>query len=437
MSVLAERLSQLAPVWRQQYRELLAEYGNAVVAEIRAGQVAGGMRGVPALLCETSLVIPTEGLRIRGISILELQDRTPEEIFYLLCTGELPTEEQHAAMRQELAQRASVPPYVWNALRALPADSHPMALLSAGLLMMERESAFRKAFEAGTPRAELWKPLLEDCLTLLGRLPTLAAGIYRLRFHGAEPNEPNPQADWASNYAAMLGLPDPEGRFRDLVRLYLVLHSDHEGGNVSALTGYTVASALSDPFYAISAALNGLAGPLHGLANQECLRFLLHIQQELGPTPDDRQLEQFLEQWLASGRVIPGYGHAVLRVTDPRFTAFRTFAQRHGLQHELIALVEQLYRIVPTVLQRQGKAKNPWPNIDAISGVLLYTHGLREFEYYTVLFGVSRAMGICAQLLVHRILDTPIMRPKSVTLEQLRTMALEHTSQPQDAGSLA
>ena len=420
---LAHRLAELAPIWQQRLRDFLSRFGSATVAHIRAEQVVGGMRGVPALLCETSLVVPEEGLRIRGLPIAQLADKTPEEIFWLLCTGELPTNEQVASLRALLAERAPVPDYVWNALRALPTDSHPMALLSLGLLAMERESVFRTAFEQGVPRAELWQFLLEDCVTLLGRIPTLAAGIYRLRFAHAEPIEPNPELDWASNFAAMLGLPDPSGQFRDLLRLYLVLHSDHEGGNVSALTGYTVASALSDPFYAVSAGLNGLAGPLHGLANQECLRFLLQLIERLGPNPNDEAVERYLWDWLAQGHVIPGYGHAVLRVTDPRFLLFRDFAQRHGLQHELIGLVEQLYRIVPQVLQRHGKAKNPYPNVDAISGALLYIYGLREFEFYTVLFGVSRALGICAQIVVHRILGTPIMRPKSLTLSELEALA--------------
>ncbi|MCS6966081.1 MAG: citrate (Si)-synthase [Candidatus Kapabacteria bacterium] len=422
-TLLRQRLETLAPQWQQQLHTLLSQHGNTPIADIRIEQVIGGMRGVPALLCETSLVIPTEGLRIRNIPITEIADRTPEAIFWLLCTGELPTAEEHDSLRQALAERATVPEYVWNVLHALPRDAHPMAMLSLGLLAMEQESAFRRAFEEGASRGELWKALLEDCLTLLGRITTLAAGIYRIRFSNADPILPDLGLDWASNFARMLGLPDPTGQFRDLVRLYLVLHSDHEGGNVSALTGYTVASALSDPFYALSAGLNGLAGPLHGLANQECLRFLLQTLEALGPQPSDDVLEQYVWNWITSGHVIPGYGHAVLRVTDPRFTIFRQFAERYHLQHELIALVNQLFQIVPRVLQRHGKAKNPWPNVDAISGSLLYIYGMREFEFYTVMFGVSRALGICAQILVHRILGTPIMRPKSLTLQELEQMA--------------
>ncbi len=426
MHPLHQRLTELAPQWQEQLQTFLAQHGTATIATLQARQVIGGMRGVPALLCETSLVVPNEGLRIRDIPIAELADRTPEEIFWLLCTGELPTAEQTAWLRQFWAEHATVPDYVWQALKALPSDSHPMAMLSLGLLAMERESAFRRAFEEGVPRAQLWHAWLEDCLMLLSRITTLAAGIYRIRFHQAEPLPPDPTLDWASNYAAMLGLPDPTGQFRDLVRLYLVLHSDHEGGNVSAMTGYTVASALSDPFYAISAGLNGLAGPLHGLANQECLRFLLQLLGKLGTSPSDEALEQELWQWLTSGHVIPGYGHAVLRVTDPRFLLFQQFAHRWQLQHELIALVDQLYRIVPQVLRRHGKAQNPWPNVDAISGVLLYVSGMREFEFYTVMFGVSRALGICAQTLIHRILGTPIVRPKSLTLQELRQLATVH-----------
>jgi citrate synthase len=218
----------------------------------------------------------------------------------------------------------------------------------------------------------------------------------------------------------MLGLPDPDGEFRNLMRLYMTLHCDHEGGNVSAFTCHTVASALSDPYYAVSAGLNGLAGPLHGLANQECLKFVLELREKFNGVPTDEELYKFAWDTLKSGHVIPGYGHAVLRVTDPRYTAFLAFGARVCPNDEVFRIVDRIFALVPGILKEQGKAKDPWPNVDAASGCLLYHFGLTEFDYYTVLFGVSRALGMCSQLILNRALGSPIVRPKSVSTNWIK-----------------
>jgi citrate synthase len=209
------------------------------------------------------------------------------------------------------------------------------------------------------------------------------------------------------------------------MRLYLTLHCDHEGGNVSAFTCHTVGSALSDAYYAVSAGLNGLAGPLHGLANQECLQFVLSVRKKFKGVPSDEQLRQYAWSTLKQGRVIPGYGHAVLRITDPRFEAFHAFGERVCAGDEIFRIVDRIFAVVPGVLREQGKAKDPWPNVDAISGALLYHFGLKEFDYYTVLFGVSRALGLCAQLILSRALGTPITRPKSVSTDWIKANTQE------------
>jgi citrate synthase len=255
---------------------------------------------------------------------------------------------------------------------------------------------------------------------MVGKLPTLAAGIYRMKFDKGPRIEPDTKLDWAGDFARMLGIPDTTGEFANLMRLYMVLHSDHEGGNVSAHTCHCVGSALSDPYYAVSAGLNGLAGPLHGLANQECLRWAIMVKEKFGGVPSDEQLKQFAWDTLNSGQVIPGYGHAVLRITDPRFDAFREFGARVCADDPYFQIVDKVFNVIPGVLKEHGKAKDPWPNVDAASGCLLYHFGLTEFEYYTVLFGVSRAMGMCSQLIVSRALGEAIERPKSVTTEWMK-----------------
>lgn len=426
MDVLKTKLSQVLPQFRAKRAALLEQYGDVSVANVTVEQIIGGMRGVPSVLCDTSSVSPTEGLRIRGIPILELTDATPEEIFFLLATGQRPSDDERRSLSALLTANATVPDEVLSVLRAMSPDAHPMAMLSAGLLAMEHRSAFRKAYEEGVPKDQLWEHTLADCITLLSSITGIAAAIYRLKFRDGKLIAPDPALDWSTNFARMLGVSD-DPAWADLVRLYLVLHSDHEGGNVSAFTGITVASALSDVFYAIAAALNGLAGPLHGLANQECLAFILDIRDRFHGVPTAEQLRDLCWERLNSGLVIPGYGHAVLRVTDPRFTAFYNFAEKYKLDHECIAIAKQLYAIVPDVLREHGKAKNPYPNVDAISGSLLYDFGMTEFTFYTVMFGVSRALGICAQILFHRMVGSAIVRPKSVTLDELEHMAQRAT----------
>ncbi|MBK9248169.1 MAG: citrate (Si)-synthase [Ignavibacteria bacterium] len=422
MELFTSRLMEMLPQLRADRAALMKEHGDLQIATVAIEQVLGGMRAVPALVCDTSSVSADEGLRIRNIPILELTDQTPEDIFFLLCTGSKPNSAEHEEIKRAFARKAEVPQYVWDVLKAMPKDSHPMVMLSVGIMALERESKYRKVYEEGGSKDALWHATLEDSITLLSGVSTIAAGIYRIRFGKGELIAPQAGLDWSANFAHMLGISD-DASFRDLIRLYLVLHSDHEGGNVSAMTSHVVSSALSDVFYSVSAGLNGLAGPLHGLANQECLRFILDLRHEFNGVPTDEQLREYTWKRLSSGQVIPGYGHAVLRVTDPRFTAFYQFAEQHNLDDDNIAIMQKLFKIVPEVLKEQGKAKNPWPNVDEASGSLLYYYGLQEFEFYTVMFGVSRAMGICSQIVFHRLFGSPIVRPKSMTLNELKKLA--------------
>jgi citrate synthase len=419
MPTLKDRLAQQIPAIRGEVRALNQMYGNRIISEVTVSQAFGGMRGVKGLVCDTSVVGPETGLSIRGFAIADLAKFLPEEVFYLLCTGELPDYEALTALQHDLRNRARVPYYVWEVLAALPEDSHPMTMFSAAILSLERESIFRRDYE-DLHKDQYWEATLEDSLELLAKLPTIAAAIYRMRARKHERIASDVTQDWGGDFAHMLGLPDPRGEFANLIRLYLTLHSDHEGGNVSAFACHTVGSALSDAYYAVSAGLNGLAGPLHGLANQECLHFVLGIREKFHGVPSDQQLHQHVWNALQEGHVIPGYGHAVLRITDPRFTAFHSFGQRVCPHDEVFRIVDRLYTLVPDILREQGKAKDPWPNVDAISGSLLYHFGLTEFDYYTVLFGVSRALGMCAQLVINRALGTPITRPKSVSTEWIK-----------------
>jgi citrate synthase len=225
--------------------------------------------------------------------------------------------------------------------------------------------------------------------------------------------------DWAGNFAHMLGYSDEQ--FMELMRLYMVIHADHEGGNVSAHTTHLVGSALSDAYLSFAAGMNGLAGPLHGLANQEVVKWILSMREEIGSdSPTKEEIEGYVRKTLSEGKVVPGYGHAVLRKTDPRFTAQMEFAKKHLQDDALVQTVWLVYETVPPILEELGKVKNPWPNVDAHSGALLVHYGMVEYEFYTVLFGVSRALGVLASLCWDRALGFSIERPKSETTESMK-----------------
>lgn len=429
--ILHDKLNEIVPVWRERVRKLIKDYGHVKVNDFTIEQVYGGMRDVEVLVTDISYVDPATGIRFRGYTIPEVLEKLPKAdgatmpyvggLYYLLLTGEIPTREQARAVEAEWQARAFVPAHVENVLRVMPDDTHPMTLFSQGVLALQTEAQFVKRYHTGMKKDEYWIPTLEDSLNLIAKLPTLAALIYCKKYSKCEMGQADPNLDWAGNFARRLSIANKE--YEDLARLYFILHSDHESGNVSAHTVHLVGSALSDAYLAFAAGMNGLAGPLHGLANQECLAWLLSVRERFGGVPTKEQLEQFANETLAAGKVIPGYGHAVLRTPDPRFVAQYEFGKKYFPDDELFRLAELVYQVVPGVLKAAGKAKNPWPNVDAISGTLQYHYGVREFDFYTVLFGVGRALGVTANLVWARALGLPIERPKSMTTAMLEEIA--------------
>jgi len=416
--MLQKILSQKINIWQEEVQMILADKGEKVISEVTVSQVYGGMRGIKGLTCETSAVSADKGLIIRGYPLSTVSHISPEEVFYLLLTGELPDPDAIVDIQDQFKLNQHVPDYIWRILEAMPKKSHPMTMLSTAIQSMQVDSIFVEKYNSGVPKTDLWKWTLEDGIKLLSVLPEIAAGIYRMRFNKGDRIKSERTLDWSGNFAHMLGFQDEN--FKKLMRLYLMLHCDHEGGNVSAFSSLTVASALSSPYLSVAAGLNGLAGPLHGLANHECLKFVLEVQEHFKGAPSKEDLKQFCWDRLDGGRVIPGYGHAVLRCSDPRFTAFIDFGEKYIKNDEVFSIVQSLFEVVPSVLKKQGKAKNPWPNVDAASGSLLYHYGLKEFNYYTVLFSISRAMGIIAQMVINRGMGIPITRPKSVTTEWIK-----------------
>jgi citrate synthase len=376
---LKERLADLVPSKQTEVKDFRAKSGDTVVGNVTVNMMYGGMRGIKGLVTETSVLDPEEGIRFRGYSIPECQkllpkapggeEPLPEGLFWLLMTGEVPTSDQVAAVSKEWADRAGVPNHVVQMLNNFPASLHPMTQFSAAITALQNESKFAQAYADGVHKATYWEHCYEDSMDLIAKLPTVAAIIYRNLYRDGKVCSIDENKDWSANFATMLGFDNPQ--FTELMRLYLTIHSDHEGGNVSAHTTHLVGSALSDPYLSFAAGMNGLAGPLHGLANQEVLVWVTQLMKEVGAEVTNDQLAEFIKSTLASGRVVPGYGHAVLRKTDPRYTCQQEFALKHLPNDPMFKLVKQLYEVVPSILQDTGKVSNPWPNVDAHSGVLL------------------------------------------------------------------
>ena len=420
MTLLKKELATQIPLIRDDIKALINENGDRQISNVTVAQAYSGLRGIKAFVCDTSSVDPDKGLIIRGIPLLDITHILPEEVLFLLLAGRLPNKNEVKDLQRDFSAHLEVPDYVWKVLSEFPDNAHPMTLFNTGIMAMQGTSVFRKKYDEGVPKAEYWEAILEDGIRLLAKLPALGAGIYRMRFNKGARIDPDPEQDWAGNFVHMTGISDDSGDFHKLMQLYFMLHCDHEGGNVSAFAAHTVASALSDPYYAVSAGLNGLAGPLHGLANQECLKFVLNIRDEFRGAPSIDELRQYCWNRLERGRVIPGYGHAVLRCPDPRFAAFIDFGKKHIHDDEVFDIVTGLFHVVPDVLKEQGKAKNPWPNVDAASGSLLYYYGLQEYNFFTVLFSISRTMGMISQMVWERALGIPITRPKSVTTDWIK-----------------
>ncbi|MDZ4159944.1 MAG: citrate (Si)-synthase, partial [Anaerolineaceae bacterium] len=341
--------------------------------------------------------------------------------YYLLLVDEMPTEAEALLVEDEWRLRGGIPGYALDVINAMPESTHPMTLFTQAVMALQTESVFAREYRNGIHKVDYWEAYLEDSLNLTAKLPAIAAYIYNKKYNGGKFIPPDPALDWSANFAHMIGKSGDE-EYKDLCRLFFVLHSDHEGANVSAHAAHLVGSALSDVYLSCAAGLNGLAGPLHGLANQECLRWLLNARDHFGGLPMREKLEAYLRGLLSAGKVIPGYGHAVLRTTDPRFTAQLDFGLKYFPNDELIKLVQLIFDVLPGLLTEQGKVKNPYPNVDAINGAMQYHYGVKEFDFYTVLFGVSRVLGYTAHLVWSRALGKPIERPKSLTTKILEDM---------------
>ncbi|MGB0862142.1 MAG: citrate (Si)-synthase [Saprospiraceae bacterium] len=427
MDHLKEKFKEKAFAQFTAMRAMLKEHGDKKVDEVKISQIFGGARGVKTMVWDTSQLDAVEGIRFRGYSIPELRELLPkveggkepmpEGLFHLMLIGEVPTKEEADFISREWSRRATVPAATLKVLDSLSPETHPMIQFIIAVNSMSDGSVFSTRYADGMSKSDYWDATYEDTMNLLARLPRIAAYIFRRSFFDGKHIEADESLDWAGNFAHMLGVSD-DPTFKSLMRLYLTIHADHEGGNASAHTAHLIGSTLSDAYLSFAGGLNSLAGPLHGLANQEVIKWITEMVEKIGTDePTKEQIATYVNETLAQGKVIPGYGHAVLRQPDPRFTAQRVFAEEYIPDGKMVNVVWKGFEVIPDILAGLGKVKNPWPNVDAHSGAILVHYGMDQFNYYTVLFGVSRAMGVLAQMCWSRAMGFALERPKSVTTE--------------------
>ncbi len=379
---------------------------SEILFQITKDHLETGMRGFPVGYCVTSMIDPQKGLYYRGRPISELAHRTPEEVIYLLYHGKDPEAEELRVFREEMHKRFRLSNAVVKHIRALPKQGHPMKLFSAALLLLG-------ALES----AEDYR---EDCLNIISKIPHLTAEVINHHAGWGDTPPPKEELGYMKNFAQMLQVPGADHQaLAEVFRLYNILHYDHGGGNLSVFVGKAVASGLEDMYGSMAAAMSALAGPRHGKANQDSLEFVQEIVDHLGEEPKEDDIKHFLHQKLEKRELIFGFGHAVLRAEDARATVFYEYAEKNFHQNPLVKTALLLRKVGPQVLKENPKISNPYPNIDAISGSMLHAAGFCFPEYYTVLFGLARCVGIAMQIVYERCearegKGTPIVRPKYI-----------------------
>jgi len=363
----------------------MSDDASKVLFEITEKHLNTGLRGIPVGTCWTSAVDPYEGVSYVGRSVKELAKLEPEAVVFLLHNKHLPSESELAAFKADLASRAAVDPAVINFLKGLPKQGHPMEWFLAGLNLLGMTGKTND--------------FQEDALNLLARSPEVIAAIFRIRSGWGEPIASKPELGLVENFVHMLGVPGGNTEaLTKLLRTFYILHMDHGGGNLSTFSGKAVASGLADMYASMGAAMAGLYGPRHGRANQDCLNFVKTVGSS---DPDD--IERFVRDRLASGGLIFGFGHAVLRAEDPRATIQYALGEDICPDDELFRTAANMRKVAVKVLKENPKITNPYPNVDAVSGTLLNASGLVDSDYYTLLFGWSRVVGISAQIVDERL----------------------------------
>lgn len=359
-----------------------------VIFEVKKEHLETGLRGYPVGYCTTSKVDPQKGLFYIDHPIIELAKMEPIEVIYMLYHGKMGEEGDIKNFYGDLEKRTNLKPEVLKTIQSMPKSGHPMKLFASAILtagMLECTGDYR-----------------EDCLNIIAKVPLIAAAV--ITHHaGWTFGENHPEKGYIENFTGLINPPKADLKMLEHVfKVFNILHYDHGGGNLSAFVGKAVCSGLEDMYGSLASSMCALAGPRHGKANQDCLEFTKLMLEQLGESATLQDVEALLKDRLSKKELIFGFGHAVLRVEDPRATIFYDIAKENYSSDPLIKMALLLREAGPKVLKENPKVSNPYPNVDAISGALLTAAGFPYPQYYTVLFGMARMVGIARQIVYER-----------------------------------
>ena len=363
-------------------------------------QLSKGLEGV--LVAESSLsdIDGDAGQLIyRGYDIEDLaREASYEEVLHLLWYGELPTEQQLAGFSDSMAADRAVSGGVLDTLADLAeADETPMAALRTGvsLLSAAEPEPDKDVEDADATRREGRR--------VVAKIPTLLAAYDRLR-RGEEPIEPREDLSHAGNFLYMLTGEEPGGVAEETFDMALILHADH-GLNASTFTAMVIASTQADLYSAVTGGIGALSGPLHGGANQDVMEVLQEVD---GSSKDPLQ---WVKDRIDAGGRIPGWGHRVYNVKDPRAKILQSkladLSEETGESKWLdyTSTIEE-YLTEEMALPAKGIA----PNVDYYSGSVYYNLGI-PIDMYTPIFAMSRSGGWVAHVLEYWQ-DNRLIRPR-------------------------
>jgi citrate synthase len=345
------------------------------VARIRpAGEassdVPAGLEGV--VVAETTIgdVRGKEGFfHYRQYSAVELAEtRSLEDVWHLLCNGELPDAAAAAAFGAEVRRRRALPPGLRAVLPAVCQRGAPLDVLRTAVSLLAAELGWRPTHDIGA-------------LGLCAVVPTMLAAAYRLR-QGQEPLEPRDDLGFAANYLYMLTGTEPSALHARAIEQYMILTIDH-GFNASTFTARVVTSTGADLGAAIVAAIGALSGPLHGGAPSRALDMLDGIG-----TPD--RADAYVRTAVEAGDRIMGFGHRVYKTDDPRSLLLRSVTEQLG--GPLVEFSQSVERTTVDVLAELKPGRQLYTNVEFYAGVVMHTCGIPR-EMFTPTFATGRTIG--------------------------------------------
>ena len=357
-------------------------------------------RGLDGVVIDSSRICFIDGLKgelvYRGYDIRELADKASfEETIYLLWNGQLPKQGELEAFKAELKPHFAVPDDAVDVLRHFPHEESPMHALRTAVSLLAASDPESDGVDLDNVR--------RIGLKLTAQVVTLTAALQRLR-SGQEPVAPNPELGLAANFLYMTSGEEPSAAAVRVMDVALVLHAEH-GSNASTFVARATASTLTDVYSAITAAIGSLKGPLHGGANTAVMQML----EEIGSV---EAVEGFVMDKLSQPKTrIPGFGHRVYRVLDPRAAVLEEVSEKLAEESgdaKWFLMSQEVERVMGAEMDRRGKQVRP--NVDFFSASVYRMLGFPA-EMYTPIFTVARTPGWAAHLL-EQYADNRLMRPK-------------------------